>query len=89
MSEVIIQCLREDQSIDEVFSVEGSTLDEFMSHLVTGVMCPLKNYISKMGGNIKYLNIYYDNEPECSVTLDEDYYSGLGDGSQSELLLMC
>ena len=89
MSIVTIQCLRKDQSVAEVFTVEGPTLDEFMSHLVTGVMCPLKNYIKKTGGIIKHLNIYYDNEPECSVTLDEDYYSGLGDGSQSELLPMC
>jgi len=82
MSEVWIHCLRKDQSIDEVFSIEGPHLEDFMFHLVMDDMCPLKNYICKFGYDyIKYLNIYYENELHYKVTLDEDYHSQMGKGS--------
>ena len=59
MSEVFVHCVREDKSIQQIFSIKGPTLDEFMYHLVSNDVCPLKNYICKYVDYIKQLNIYY------------------------------
>ena len=73
MSEVFVYCLREDQSIDEIFSVEGPTLDEFMDHFVSNDVCPIKDYIFTNVDYIKQLNIYYDNEHRFKVSLETDF----------------
>ena len=82
MSEVFVHCVREDKSIGQIFSVEGPTVDEFIFYFGSNDVCPIKNYICKFGyKHIKYLNIYYDNELQYKVTLDEDYHSEMGKGS--------
>jgi hypothetical protein len=72
MSEVFVHCVREDKSIQQIFSIKGPTLDEFMYHLVSNDVCPLKNYICKYVDYIKQLNIYYDNEHHFKVSLETD-----------------